>query len=144
MRKQKFEIKKIGHSTISFNGEVIARSKTGLSSCRDIFKAKEYVIKIDNPSVEDNTGYQCRREYNNWRKIRKSDKSKYFVPILKFGRIDGRAYVIQPRIEISKKNSPLWAWNIIDEIQNEFDLDDLHHGNWTVQEDSVLIFDYAF
>jgi hypothetical protein len=144
MRKQKFEIKKIGHSTISFNGEIITRARTGLRSCRDIFKTKEYVVKIDNPNVDSRTGYQCRREYDNWRKIKKSDKVEYFVPILKFGRIDGKNYVVQPRIEIKKNKNVSWAWNIVYEIQNEFRLDDLHSGNWTVIDDKVLIFDYAF
>ena len=144
MVKQKFEIKRIGHSTISFNGEIITRARTGLRSCRDIFKTKEYVIKIDNPNVDSRTGYQCRREYNNWRKIRESNKATYFVPILRFGRIDGRNYVIQPKIKINKNKKLLWSWDIVREIQEEFDLDDLHSGNWTVIDDKVLIFDYAF
>ena len=143
MEKQKFQIEKINNTTIIFNGEIIKKSYNN-SCSRDIFKTTEYIIKFDNPKTNCNAGYQCRKEYDKWRKIRDSNKSEYFVPILKFGRTNGRAYVVQPRIKIDKKKSPLWAWNIIDEIQNEFDLDDLHSGNWTVIDDKVLIFDYAF
>jgi hypothetical protein len=144
MPKQKFEIKRIGHSTISFNGEVVTIAKTGLSAYRDIFITKEYVIKIDNPKADSYYGYQCRREYNKWKEIRESDKAEYFVPILKFGRIDGRNYVVQPKIDINKNDDLLWSWDIVREIQNEFGLNDLHRGNWTVVNDKVLIFDYAF
>jgi len=144
MEKQKFDIKRINNSTILFNGEIIKKSNTASTSSREIYKSEKYVIKFDNPKIDSDVGYQCRREYDKWRIIRNSKMSMYFVPILRFGRINSKAYVIQPRVEIIKKKRPNWAWEIVYEVQEEFNLDDLHSGNWTIQDDNVLIFDYAF
>jgi hypothetical protein len=144
MEKQKFDIKRINNSTILFNGEIIKKTNTTSTAYREIYKAEKYVIKFDNPKIDNGAGYQCRREYDKWRIIRNSKMSIYFVPILRFGRIDGRAYVIQPKIEIVKKKRPNWAWEIVYEAQEEFNLNDLHSGNWTFLNNNVLIFDYAF
>jgi hypothetical protein len=140
MPKHKFQVKRIDNSTIVFDGQTLKKDKC--SSCRDVFRNKEYVIKFDGSYYNDGYEEQCRDEYENWKEIRKTEYKKYFVPILQYGISGGVHYVVQPRVKLKGKKSKLFC-EIKVKLANKFLLNDLHDGNYTTAGENLQIFDYA-
>lgn len=145
-----FDIKRTEKSQIMFDGEIVNKENIG-NCCRDIYMTAEFVIKFD-PRKETETHYlrvdcQCRNEYKNWNKFKKTEYAMYFVPVVQFGVIDGYAYVVMPRVEIpdmdydTQKNK---GGSIVNKIAGIFGICDMHQGNWTVIKKQVQIFDYSF
>lgn len=135
-----FDIKILSFREIKFEGKILKRKKY---SCRSIFFTDKYVIKLDNNyDCRDN---QCHAEYRNWNKIKSSKYVCYFNPILQKGSVGNIDYVIQPRIKLARGRRPLWAIELVEEIEKYFKLFDLTNNyNWTMVDGNVVIFDYAW
>lgn len=136
----------IGQNKILFDGTIINRSRIQTGS-RRIFKTKEVVIKLDNHSGYC-VGKQGKYESEKWEEIKESEYSKYFVPLLQSGCIDGVYYTIQPRVKTKRYNRKVNRdfYYILRDIENALDLWDIstNPGNWTIQNGNPLIFDYGF
>jgi hypothetical protein len=140
MSKHKFQVKRIDESTIIFEGRIL---KKKCSSCRNIFKTKEYVIKFDSNYYNEGYEKQCKLEYKNWKEIRETEYKKYFVPILQYGISGGIHYVVQPRISLRGRKSDKNFDKIKKEISNKFGLWDICNHNHVINKGNLQIFDYA-
>lgn len=121
------------------------KRKTELKSpgYRDILFLENTVIKFDVPS-RGHFGTQCKKEVNKYFEIEEEDK-KYFATILGYG--DGwlameKVNFLHPgQCDLGIRNN---AKVILDQLQNKYNLWDLHSENWGVKENGEpIIFDYG-
>ena len=141
MSKHKFKVEYLDAHHIKFNDVILTNRKTPGS--RIIFKTDQYVIKFDFCEYEPFK--QCKKERENYAKIRKSKWKDYFVPVLQYGESHGVCYIVQPRIKLSRGRKPNWPLDTLLEIENDLGIDDLscNTSNWTIIDGKILIFDYG-
>jgi len=140
MPKHKFKVEYLDVHHIKFDDVVLTSRKTPGS--RIIFKTDQYVIKFD---CGYEPLYQCRREYENYARIRRSKWKENFVPVLQFGKSHDVCYIVQPRVKLSRGRKPNWPLDILLEIENDLNIDDLawNTSNWAIVDGKILIFDYG-
>lgn len=115
----------------------------------------------------NNANYNyCEKEFKNWQFLRETDYADYFVWTEKVV-IDGYEIYIQPIVEISEDDNISYVSRGIDfddedndfmdevdlvrnalpadlvEIMDELDINDVHCGNISIENDHIVIFDYA-
>lgn len=118
--------------------------------CRLIFPFGERILKIDNWYDKDfnTTSWQCKDEYENWNKIKKTKYAKYFVPTLQHGCTNKRGYYynIQPKIPITNLTPTEEQTDLLFEIIDFFKFDDLStkHNISILDSKNFLIYDYSF
>lgn len=120
---------------------------------RLVFVVGERILKVDNWYCVRKYGYdsvylQCKNEYENWKKIKKTKYSKYFVPILQHGCTNKRGYHynVQPKIHITDLTPTKKQIELFFEIIDFFAFIDisLTRNVSILDSENFLIYDYSF
>lgn len=130
------------------NNHTTSKRKTSAKTpgYRDILFFDDIVIKFDAPH-RGHFGTQCQNEVEKYMEIEEEDK-KYFATILDFG--DG--WLAQEKVFFDHPDSIyrkdydkyLKAKDILKELENKYNLWDLHNENWGIKENGdPIIFDYG-
>lgn len=140
--------------TVTVNGK---RAKKFTSSCREIYKVGDYVIKIDlSHSDEMYSNNQSMQEALSWSSIEKKDQ-KYFAKLLGYGIcvINDETiaiYTVQKYIKRTKIKPTKKDVSILDRLSHKYGISDVHreseeylskNGNWVMTKKGPVIIDYG-